>query len=111
LEVDEALDGKEAWQVTLDAPALYVTLRLDRPAQLRSLLEFFQRPKTARGPETLSLGRKSAGSSVVITRDGESARYFLTLPGAMHHTRITVTQAQADELAAALSDVLEQLRT
>src|SRR3712207_1216216 len=40
VEVDESMEGEEGWQLSIDSPTVYLTVRLDGTYQLDQLLSF-----------------------------------------------------------------------
>ena len=110
IEVDEALEGAVGWEVTLDAPQLYLRLRTDDAARwARGLLEFL-RPDAASLEMSLGGGLRS-GAKVV--RDDETAgrRFFVRLSGANVHASVSLGAEDVGSISRALEDVLSQLES
>lgn len=113
VDVDEALD-RDIWQITIDAPFLYLHVRIKHRDQIRQFYEFL---KGVRGVPGLRRFELCCGGQVSLSvlRDDEFAdRYFLALRGtdqeSLQALRVTFSQPDADHLVAALGDVLEQLK-
>lgn len=103
VECDEALDGPEVWQVTVEAAALSFSLQVKNRKQLEKVRNFLTAPAKS-GPPEVSIGR-----SLRLMRDDENAsRWFLTAGVRGFHVRVIVAEDDARKLAEALSDVLDQ---
>lgn len=108
LEVDESLDATPAWQLNLDTPSVYVSIRIEGPGQLKELLNFLERTRDATSWSELAFGH-GARRRIKLIRDDEGGRYFLKVGGVNHVLRITLRRDEAADFAKALADVIDQL--
>lgn len=109
IEVDEALNGPDAWQVSIESPRLFVSFSLERIEQLQQALWFLKREGGCAECEELSVGVQQWHPVKIIRDDEIGGRVFLRLTAPAHDVRLTFDANAVAQLTSALSDVVDQL--
>jgi hypothetical protein len=108
IELDEALDGPDAWRLRVESPRLYLSFGLDTLGSLRLALSFLRRDPECAECEELALGPQPSQSLKIFRDDEDKGRYFFLFAGAEHLARITIDPDSARHLTTALEDLIDQ---
>jgi hypothetical protein len=108
IEVDEALSGPPSWQVSLDSPAVFFSLRLTNIAVLLGIQKVLQ---ARRGNVAENFELSDPPFSLRFHRDEpKTERYIVHLSGPAHDVRFVLDRNDAKQVAAALDEVIAELQ-